>query len=90
MEDPHPSLPPATGSGASNLKAWELGRQAYLSWAVGRAVGQHQLEVGSSTGGGVPGAVGAAGAEELDVVEREAGEVGGTEGVEGLLKAIAR
>jgi kinetochore protein Mis12/MTW1 len=35
MPDPHPSsaLPPGQGQ-----KAWEMGRQAYLAWAVGKAI----------------------------------------------------
>lgn len=80
MDHPHPSLPPPTSTtitAGTNLKAWELGRQAYLSWAVGRAVGIHQSETG-------------VGAEEMDDMEKEAEVMGGVEGAEGMMKAISR
>lgn len=90
MEDPHPSLQPTSTTGANpgNLKAWEMGRQAYLSWAVGRAVGQYQAgDTGTGVGGGASG-VGAT--DEMGDVGREIENVGGVEGVEGIMKAIGR
>lgn len=60
----HPSLAPGTGA-----KAWEMGRQAYLNWAVGKLV---------------PAASGSGGDEVLDTVERDMRAAGGVEGVEKL------
>lgn len=62
----HLAPAPAPGSGA---KAWEMGRQAYLNWAVGKLV---------------PGAAGNAGDELLEGLECDMRAAGGVEGVEKL------
>lgn len=77
MEDPHPSVPPPSGKG-TNLKAWEMGRQAYLSWAVNKAVG---------SSGGIGAGVGAV--DEMSEVEKEAEGQGGIGGVETMMRAVS-
>ncbi len=68
------SLPQMTGTGG-HTKAWDLGRQAYLNWAVGKMV--------SASGGAsdVPGGDKMEGLEEVMVGMR------GGEGMEKLAKA---
>jgi hypothetical protein len=58
-----------------------MGRQAYLSWAVNKAVDQSGSGVAA---GGVGGGV----VDEMAEVEREAEGQGGIDGVEGILKAV--
>ncbi|ORY28136.1 hypothetical protein BCR39DRAFT_208631 [Naematelia encephala] len=70
LEIQHPTLAPPALNG--NGKAWELGRSAYLNWAVGKMVG---------------GAAGD-GEGRLEGVEKELGSVGDVEGVERLGKAV--
>lgn len=67
------SAPAPRGDGA---KAWELGRQAYLNWAVGKAVGaQH--------GAGAAGA-----GDGIDQMERMMVDHSGSDGMEKLARSI--
>lgn len=70
---PWPSTIPA-GSG-THTKAWELGRHAYLNWAVGKMVS------GSGNASGQEG-------EKMEGLEEEMQSMGGGEGMERLAKAI--
>lgn len=61
----------------SHTKAWELGRQAYLNWAVGKMVGREQgvKDEGKDNA--------------LEAVESEMSSQGGAEGLDRLSRSIA-
>lgn len=72
-------------------KAWELGRQAYLHWAVGRLVSKYGAEGPSASAGGVGGGAGAAGgeADKVAQVERMMRDAqGGPADVERLVRSV--
>lgn len=65
-------LPPSSGE---HTKAWELGRAAYLNWALGKML--------------PPGVVGESGdAERLERIEQEIEETGPREGMEVLTGSL--
>jgi len=74
-------IPPPTSSSVptagGHTKAWELGRRAYLNWAVGKMV----------SGSGAGQAEGGAG-DRMEGVEEEMRGMGGREGMEKLAKAV--
>ena len=84
METHVPIPLPVAGN---NAKAWELGRQAYLNWAVGKMLPQGPGPAGAH---GAHGGIGGVGAEEgmLEGVEREMMESGGAEGLDRLSRAV--
>lgn len=68
--EPHqPALDQPLPQGA---KAWEMGRQAYLNWAVGKVLPANS----------------AGGDEAIDVVEREMLAAEGSEGVDRLGEVV--
>jgi kinetochore protein Mis12/MTW1 len=75
MEIPIPSIPQS----APGTKAWELGRQAYLNWAVGKMV--HPENAGTGAGPG------AKGEERMEGIEREMAGVGNKEAMEAMGRA---
>ncbi|WWD19491.1 hypothetical protein CI109_103952 [Kwoniella shandongensis] len=68
-----------TGSSGSHTKAWELGRAAYLNWALGKMVptsGNNPSEGGGETEG------------RLEKIEKAIEEVGSVEGVESVARSL--
>lgn len=83
--------PPSVLVGQGNgTKAWELGRQAYLNWAVGKMLSQ----AGSGGGGAAPAAGAESGAQagsaddRVEAVESELRQIGDHEGIEAAMKAV--
>ncbi|RSH91685.1 hypothetical protein EHS25_009054 [Saitozyma podzolica] len=80
MEIPIPSIPQS----APGTKAWELGRQAYLNWAVGKMV---HPESAVAAGGGPGSGPGAKSEERMEGIEREMAGVGDKEAMEAMGRA---
>jgi kinetochore protein Mis12/MTW1 len=80
MEIPIPSIPQS----APGTKAWELGRQAYLNWAVGKMV---HPESAVAAGGGPGSGPGANSEERMEGIEREMAGVGDKEAIEAMGRA---
>ena len=87
----NPSAPPGEGT-----KAWQLGRQAYLNWAVGKFISQSgnaQPDVkGERTGNGgsarrasMPGA---GEVEMMDEIQKEMMESGSAEGIDRMTRGL--
>ena len=89
-----PSVPSAansgiTGAGAgAGQKAWELGRQSYLSWAVGKALAVSAYTHTQSTDGALPGTSEGHAPGPGAGVGAGTGAEGGLDGVEQGLKAV--
>lgn len=75
-----PSVPVGRGNGT---KAWELGRQAYLNWAVGKMLSQ----ASGTTADPINAQAGTVD-DRIDAVEAELGQVGNPEDVEAAMKAV--
>lgn len=73
----HAALP-----GSGHTKAWEMGRQAYLNWAVGKMVSS----TGASGSGGETGAGGVG--ERMEGLGEEMSGMGGGQGMEKLARAV--
>ena len=71
----HVPAAPIQAVSGQDTKAWELGRQAYLNWAVGK------LTSGTQVGGG-------SNEEIIERVETTMGESGGNEGIDRLYQAL--
>ncbi|TYJ51745.1 hypothetical protein B9479_007671 [Cryptococcus floricola] len=93
---PDPSHGPGSGSG-EHTKAWELGRAAYLNWAMGKMVpsasssssaasapGSGEGQPAASTGEGGAGG----GGDKLEAIEQGIEQVGGKEGMEVLAESV--
>ncbi|KAK8853079.1 hypothetical protein IAR55_003780 [Kwoniella newhampshirensis] len=81
---PQPSPGPGGSAGGSHTKAWEMGRAAYLNWALGKMVPSNpSVTIGGSTAGGE-------GAHEgkMESIEKSIEEVGGVEGVEAVVRSL--
>ncbi|WVQ72976.1 hypothetical protein IAR50_002539 [Cryptococcus sp. DSM 104548] len=89
---PGPSHGPGSGIGAGSgsdehTKAWELGRAAYLNWAMGKMV--PGASPASVSGEGQVAATGAGeGGDKLEAIERGIEQVGGKEGMDVLAESV--
>ncbi|KAE8539546.1 hypothetical protein D1P53_004648 [Cryptococcus gattii VGV] len=75
-------IPTSTGlspSSGDHTKAWELGRAAYLNWALGKMLPPGERGLGVGEGGD---------AERLERIEKEIEEIGPREGMEILAGSL--
>lgn len=79
---------PAVALQGTGTKAWELGRQAYLNWAVGKMLSQAASSGGNASEAAAQPPHAGTAEDRVETVEAELQQVGNPEDLEAVKKAV--